>query len=128
MLKILLSICLFSIFNTLSFASLNDTSQKGVGYDGKLSTFQNGTLSITVDAAPAGGLPAPKILVLRGFVVAYYNTVNWGDTWNLIVPSANYRIHPLPVSDGTNFYVASSDFVSVPPGGMASRLITYHLL
>lgn len=128
MIRVLLSICLFSFFNTLGFAGLNDASQKGIGYDGKLSTFQNGTLSITIDAAPAPGLSIPNILVLRGFFAAYHNAVNWGDTWNLVVPSGNYRIHPLPVSNGTNFYLTNSIFVFVPPGSTVNRLITYHIV
>lgn len=88
----------------------------------------NGTLSITVNAAPAPGLPAPKILVMQNFVTLYQQTVNWGGTWNLVVPSGNYKIHPLPVSDGTNFYLANSAFIFVPPNDTANTLITYNIV
>lgn len=107
MIRILLSACLVLFFNTATIA-------------------QNGTLAITVDAPPAGGTPNPKILVMHGFDSVYQNAVSWGGNWNLNVPSGNYIIHSLPVSDGTNFYTANTIFVFVPPGGTANKLVTHH--
>lgn len=119
------AICLsFFIFFTIGFAE--GTVALGSGSYPGASPYVNGTLSITVDAAPAPGLPAPKILVMRGFLTVYHNNVNWGDTWTISVPAADYRIIPLPVSDGTNFYTGDTIFVTVPPSTLVTKLITYH--
>ncbi|MDP1603497.1 MAG: hypothetical protein Q8M03_09560 [Legionella sp.] len=122
MIRIIVSICFSLLFNTLAAAGINQSPANVPGM------FVNGTLSITVDAAPAGGLPAPKILVMQGFITVYHRDVNWGDTWNLNIPSGNYKIFPLPVSDGTDFYVASSSFVTVPPNGTVNSLVTYNII
>ncbi|HAT1864013.1 TPA: hypothetical protein KKX76_003213 [Legionella pneumophila] len=126
MIRILLTVCFSLLFNVLAAAAMNSSIPQS-STTGP-SIFVNGTLSITVDAAPAVGLPAPKILVMRGFVTVYQKDVNWGDTWNLNIPSGNYKIFPLPVSDGTDFYIANSIFVSVPPNTTVNSLITYHIV
>jgi hypothetical protein len=122
--KILLSLSLFLFFNALAFAG---NLQNDGPYNNKTSTVL-GTLSISVNTSPAVGLPDPQIIVMRGFLFVAQNTVPWGTTWNLPVTSGNYRIHPLPVTDGTNFYVANTVFVFVPDGVTVNRLITYTLL
>ncbi len=80
----------------------------------------------TVNAAPAIGLPAPRIMVMQGFISVYQRDVNWGGTWNLTIPSGNYKIFPLPVSDGTDFYIANSVFLFEPPNFTVNSLITYY--
>lgn len=120
MIRIFLSVCFLFMFNALAVAGV-DSSSTNVP-----SIFSNGTLAITVNSAPAVGLPAPKIVVMLGFISVYQNAVNWGDTWNLTLPSGSYRIHPLPVSNGTNLYMANSSYVFVPPNNTASKLITYN--
>lgn len=128
MIRAFLFASLVFFFNTLCFADLNVGAEKLFANDSKAATLADGTLSITVDAAPAPGLSIPKIIVIRGFVAVYENNVNWGDTWNLVVPSATYRIMPLPVTNGTNFYAANSVIVFVPPSTVVNRLITYHIV
>jgi hypothetical protein len=136
MVRILLSVCFFLFFYTTAIAGLNitipnssiNTQQSSFAYDEQQQTIQNGTLSITMQNAPAGGLSIPRVLVLRDFSAMYHNSVNWGGNWSLTIPSGNYSIIPLPASDGTNFYVANSNFVSVPPGGLTTQLITYRLI
>lgn len=136
MARILLSVYLFLFFNVYAVAGLNisipdtsvNTSPSGFVYTENKLTIQNGTLSITMQGAPASGLTVPKVVVLRDFSTVRHSSLNWGDTWNLIIASGNYRIIALPVSDGANFYVASSIFISVPPGGVVNQLINYHLM
>lgn len=124
MIRILLSICFSLMFNALAAAAMNSSIPQS-STTGP-SIFVNGTLSITVDSAPAVGLTAPRIMVMQGFISVYQRDVNWGDTWNLTIPSGNYKIFPLPVSDGTDFYMANSVFVFVPPNVTVNSLITYH--
>lgn len=120
MVKLIFSICFLLMLNGASVAKMNSSPLIP-------RIVQNGTLSITVDPAPAVGLPAPKILVIRGFVSVYQREVNWGDTWVLNIPEGNYRIHPLPVSNGSDFYLANSIFVFVPPNAPVNALVSYHL-
>jgi hypothetical protein len=128
MIRILLSAC-FLLLNTLAIASPDISIVNSVAnLPSKQHTLTNGTLSIIMQSAPAGGLSIPRVLVLHHFIAAYKNNLNWGDTWDLSVPAGDYKIFPLPVSDGTNLYVANSMFVSVPPSVTVSRSITYQLL
>lgn len=120
MIRILLLVILL-LYHTLSIAGL-------VSSNAERSTRIDGVLAITMQSAPASGLAIPKVVVLRGFIGVYYNYVNWGDTWNLIVPSGNYRIISLPVSGGSDIYVSTPLLVYVPPGGSVNPLITYHVI
>jgi len=70
MIRILLSVCFSLMFNIAS-AGMNSSIPQS-------SLFVNGTLSITVDSAPAVGLPSPRIMVMQGFISVYQRDVNWG--------------------------------------------------
>lgn len=83
------------------------------------------SLSIVMQAAPASGLRIPRVMVVRNFKV-YHNIVNFGDTWTLTVISGIYKIMPLPVSDGTDYYFSDSVTVFLPPGGSINYPVTYH--
>lgn len=122
MMRALLFACFSLMLNALAAAGMNSSIPQS-------STIgPNGTLSITVNAAPAVGLAAPKILVMHGFVTVYQKEVNWGDTWNLTIPSGNYKIHPLPVSNGSDFYTANPVFAFVPPNTTVNSMINYPIV
>ena len=85
----------------------------------------DGTLSITMAAAPAVGVSIPRIMVMRSFTNARHFTLNWGDNWMQSMPSGNYKILPFLVRNGRSYYRAPSRMVIVPPAGVANVLITY---
>lgn len=122
----LMLICFLFFIHLPSFAA---TNIQPINHTiGNKQLLVDGTLLINMQSAPAGGLPNPKVMVMHAFDKIRRNTVNWGTTWTLVIPSGNYKIFLLPVSDGTILYVANTDFVTVPPGGTVSRSITYHSL
>jgi hypothetical protein len=88
----------------------------------------DGTLAITMTAAPVGGLSTPRIMVIHGYERVIHNTLAWGGIWSQSLPSGKYRVMPMPVHGGASFYVADSMIVTVPPGGIASPSISYHAI
>ena len=132
MIKMPLSVCCWLLCNTVAAAAgLNDfiLNQSLHIQQNRfaIQAEQQGVLSITMQAAPVAGLPIPKVLVLRDFHTMMRVNLNWGDTINLTVPSGGYRIINLPVSDGTDIYVADSLFASVLTNTNTSKLIGYHI-
>lgn len=127
MIRIVISLCFSIMFSAFATAGVNSVIPQSS--TNAPSLLANGTLSITVGAAPAVGLPAPKIFVMHHFVTVYQKDVNWGDTWNLAIPSGNYKTYSLPVSsNGTDFYIEKSAFAFVPSSGVVNSLITYHII
>lgn len=60
-LRILLSICILLPLNALAVNK----------------TFVDGTLSITMQAAPVGGLSTPRVMVFRNFARGFHRSLNW---------------------------------------------------
>ena len=131
MTRLLLSVCCLLMINTLAIAGMNATiseSASNVTESGKRVTVTNGTLSINMPAAPVGGLSIPRVMLLHSFTSMVHSILNWGDNWTQSLPAGDYKIIPFPVALGSTRYISTPIFVTVPPSGLATVLITYHLI
>lgn len=84
-----------------------------------------GSIAITLQSAPASGVPNPQITV-QGMNTTLQQVVNWGSQWvlNNLVPGS-YTITAVPVDNGQQFFQAPALNVNVTDQGTTPALVKY---